>query len=65
MRILIAEDDVNLNRSITKKLEAHGFTVDSCTDGEEALYLARENMHDVILLDRMLPNMEGTEILKK
>lgn len=64
MRILLAEDDENLNHSITYQLNGMGFTVDSCYDGEEALFLAEQNIHDVILLDRMLPFMEGTDILQ-
>lgn len=63
MRILLAEDDRNLNRTLTEQLTNHGFDVDSCFDGEEALYYANQNIHDVILLDRMLPYMEGTDVL--
>ncbi len=64
MRILLAEDDTNLNHTLSYQLNVQGFMVDSCFDGEEALFLAKENIHDVILLDRMLPTMEGTEILQ-
>ncbi len=63
MRILLAEDDKNLNKTLTEQLISHGFDVDSCFDGEEALYYANQNIHDVILLDRMLPYIEGTEVL--
>lgn len=65
MRILLAEDDKNLNSTLTERLQAKGFTVDSCLDGEDALYYANLNIYDVILLDRMLPSMDGTEILTK
>lgn len=65
MRILLAEDDKNLNDSIAQQLMAKGFTLDCCFDGEEALYLGEQNIHDVILLDRMLPLMDGTTVLKK
>lgn len=65
MRILLAEDDVNLNKSLTERLASHGFEVDSCFDGDEALYYAEQNIHDVILLDRMLPHMDGTKVLQK
>lgn len=65
MRILLAEDDKNLNNTLTRRLQAKGFTVDSCFDGEDALYYANLNIYDVLLLDRMLPSMEGTEILIK
>jgi len=63
MRILLVEDDESLNESLSFQLEAEGFTVDSCFDGEEACYYGEQNIYDVILLDRMLPHMEGTEVL--
>ncbi len=63
MRILLAEDDEQLNQTLTIQLELEGFTVDSCYDGEEAFYYGEQNIHDIILLDRMLPNMDGTEVL--
>lgn len=64
MRILLAEDDKNLNHTLTYQLNAQGFTVDSCFDGDEALFFAEQKIHDVILLDRMLPFMEGTDVLQ-
>jgi len=64
MRILLAEDDVNLNRNLTFFLEQEGYQVDSCFNGEDALYYAGQQIHDVILLDRMLPLLSGTEVLK-
>ncbi|MBQ8597754.1 MAG: response regulator transcription factor [Lachnospiraceae bacterium] len=63
MRILLAEDDRQLNKTLSWQLSENGFTVDSCFDGEEALFYGEQNIHDVILLDRMLPHMEGTEVL--
>ncbi|MCM1122395.1 MAG: response regulator transcription factor [Eubacterium sp.] len=63
MRILLAEDDKDLNKALTWQLVGHGYTVDSCYDGDEALYYGRQNIYDVILLDRMLPYHEGTEVL--
>lgn len=65
MRILLAEDDKNLNSMLAAQLNAKGFLVDTCFDGEDALYYASLNIYDVILLDRMLPLMEGTQILVK
>lgn len=47
MRILLAEDDKKLNESLTNQLISRGFSVDSCYDGEEALYYATQNIHDV------------------
>lgn len=63
MRILLAEDDRQLNHTLSFQLKAQGFRVDSCFDGEEALYYGEQNIYDIILLDRMLPNMEGTDVL--
>lgn len=63
MRILLAEDDKQLNSTLTFQLETEGFSVDSCLDGEEALFYGEQNIYDVILLDRMLPHMEGTDVL--
>ena len=60
MRILLAEDDKKLNESLTNQLLAKGFDVDSCCDGEEALYYAEQNIHDV-----MLPYMEGSVVVTK
>lgn len=63
MRILLAEDDRDLNKALTWQLTGQGYSVDSCYDGEEALFYGRQNIYDVILLDRMLPCHEGTEVL--
>ncbi len=63
MRILLAEDDKQLNNTLTYQLETEGFTVDSCLDGEEALFYGEQNIYDIILLDRMLPHIEGTDVL--
>lgn len=63
MRILLVEDDEKLNKTLVFKLEKEGFDVDACHDGEEACFYGENNIYDIILLDRMLPNMEGTEVL--
>lgn len=63
MRILLVEDDRQLNKNLAFGLEAQGFTVDTCYDGEEACFYGEQNIYDLILLDRMLPRMEGTEVL--
>jgi DNA-binding response OmpR family regulator len=65
MRILLAEDDLNLSKSLSEQLVLQGFDVDTCYDGEEALYYATQKIHDVILLDRMMPIIEGTLVLEK
>jgi len=58
MRILLAEDDRQLNHTLTYQLETEGFVVDSCLNGEDALFYGEQNIYDVILLDRMLPYLE-------
>lgn len=63
MRILLAEDDRKLNEMLVYGLVQAGFTVDACMDGEDALFYGEQNIYDVILLDRMLPYMEGTDVL--
>lgn len=65
MRILLVEDDKNMNLSLKFQLEKENFQVDSCFDGEEALYYVRETLYDLILLDRMLPVLDGLSVLKQ
>lgn len=63
MRILLVEDDRNLNEVLKFSLEKEGFQVDSCFDGDEALYYCDETLYDAILLDRMLPHLDGLSVL--
>ncbi len=65
MRILIIEDDMSLCKLLAYGLEAEGFSVDICADGLEGLTLALQELHDLILLDRMLPGLPGEAILKR
>ena len=65
MRILIIEDDKDLAQLTKLALEKKNFTVDICLDGAEGLYYMQENMYDLVLLDRMLPSMVGTQVLKE
>lgn len=65
MRILLVEDNVKLNDSLKYQLEKDGFAVDACMDGEEALFFIRQQIHDVVLLDRMLPSLDGAAVLKQ
>lgn len=65
MRILLVEDDKKLNEALTFQLQKEGFLIDPCHDGEEALYYIDQNIYDLILLDRMLPHISGTDILLK
>ena len=63
MRILIIEDEFNLADAIASRLKKEKYQVDICTDGEEGLYNATTNIYDLIILDVMLPGMNGFEIL--
>ena len=65
MRILIIEDDTSLTELLRYGLEENGFSVDICHNGLEGLTLALQNIHDIILLDRMLPGLSGEDILKR
>ncbi len=64
MRILIIEDDEQLLEALKLQLEHNGFQTDCITDGADAVYYALHNIYDVIILDRMLPGMDGLTILK-
>lgn len=64
MRILIIEDEFNLADVIASRLEKEKYIVDISTDGEEGFYNATSNIYDLIILDVMLPNMNGFDILK-
>lgn len=59
MRILVVEDEVRLAEGLRRGLEAEGFAVDVAGTGTDGLWLARENEYSVILLDIMLPGMNG------
>ena len=63
MRILVVEDHPSLARSIAAGLRDEGYAVDLTFDGEEALHLAQTNPYDGIVLDMMLPKMDGWTIL--
>lgn len=65
MRILIIEDDKDLAELMKFRLEKENFTVDVCHDGADGLYYMQETMYDLVILDRMLPSMDGTKILKQ
>jgi len=65
MRILIAEDDIDLNEIIVKKLSAEGYAVDSCKNGQEALYYLDSVGYQAAILDIMMPEMDGIEVVKK
>ena len=64
MRILVAEDEKNLNSIIVKSLKANNYTVDACFDGEEALDYIGCAEYDAVVLDIMMPKMSGIEVVK-
>ena len=65
MKILIIEDEYNLADAIGTKLEKENFSVDISNDGEDGLYNGLTNIYDLIILDVMLPKVDGFTILKK
>ncbi len=64
MRLLLAEDETDLNKILTRKLMDEGYSVDSCFDGEEALDCIDAAEYDGILLDVMMPKADGFTVLK-
>ena len=65
MRILIVEDEVRLAETLRDLLEINGYTADICGDGETGLDNALTNIYDVILLDVMLPKLDGFTVLRR
>lgn len=65
MRILLIEDDHELSHSLSFQLKKMGYLVDICDDGEDAFYYTNQKIYDLILLDCMLPHVDGRTILKK
>jgi two-component system OmpR family response regulator len=64
MRILVIEDDREAATWLLKGLAESGHVADHAADGEQGLALAREKVHDVLIIDRMLPKMDGLGIIK-
>ncbi len=65
MRILVAEDDRPVASFLKKGLEAEHYAVDIVPDGQEALYMAEEYDYDLVLLDLVLPSMDGLQVLQQ
>ncbi len=65
MRVLVVEDEKKVASFIQRGLEGDGFQVDLAGDGEEGLALARANSYDVILMDVMLPRMDGLTAIRE
>ena len=65
MKILLVEDTVQLNKALTTLLKRNSYLVDSAMDGEEALIFLKDYQYDVIILDIMLPHIDGLEVLRR
>ncbi|KSV59288.1 response regulator transcription factor [Acetivibrio ethanolgignens] len=65
MRLLLAEDERDLNHILTKRLTNDGYSVDSCFNGEEALEFLNVAEYDAVILDIMMPKVDGLEVLKR
>ena len=63
--ILVVDDEKNIVKGIKFSLEQDGMKVDAAHDGEEAIQLIAQNSYDLIILDVMLPKIEGTEICRR
>ena len=64
MRILVVEDDKEIQELITYFLTKEGYEVDRASDGLEGLKLLKENKNDLVILDLMLPNLDGKNFTK-
>ena len=65
MKILVVEDERDLNRIITKHLKKNNYSVDRCFDGQEALDFISYSEYDLIITDIMMPNVDGYEFIDK
>ncbi len=65
MKILLVEDTEQLNKALTTVLRRNSYVVDSAFDGEEALIFIEQYQYDLIILDIMLPKVNGLEVLKR
>src|SRR5262252_5288363 len=65
MRILIVEDEPRLLRNLARALREEGYAVDVATVGDEGLYKAESYNYDAVVLDIMLPRLDGWEVLER
>ncbi len=65
MRILVVEDEPNLQRQLREALEAAGYAVDSATDGEDGHFLGTTESYDAVVLDLGLPEIDGLTVLER
>jgi len=65
MRILVVDDEVNLAKTLKQGLESEGFIVDIAHNGEDALWAATEQGYDLVVLDLMLPKLNGYKVVER
>ena len=65
MKILLVEDNTQLNKALSTLLRRSSYVVDSAFDGEEALLCLKDYLYDVIVLDIMMPKIDGLEVLRR
>ncbi len=65
MRILMVEDDRELCDATAAQLRREGWQIDVCDNGSDGLYCLQEGVYDLVLLDRMMPGMDGLEVLRR
>ena len=65
MRLLMVEDDEELCEAVAFQIKKDGYDLDICHNGEDALYYVNQGTHDLIILDRMIPGIDGLTFLEK
>lgn len=65
MRILVVEDDPMLREALVSVLQDEGYTADETGTGDEGLYMAEQDIYDLLIIDIMLPGMSGLEIVRE
>lgn len=65
MNLLLVEDEIKLSEALTVLISRAGYQVDTALDGLTALHMIREKTYDIIILDRMLPQLDGLSVLKE
>lgn len=65
MKLLIIEDDPKIIAFVQKGLQEEGFIIDTASDGEEGLYLAEQHAYDLLIIDWMLPKLDGLKTCEK